>query len=160
MTPAIRLLEDRQIPYDLLSYDAGALDPGQAGYGVAAAAALGLPPVAVFKTLMAEIDGNDPCIAVLPVAERLDGKALAAAGKGRRAALLTAQRSERLSGYVLGAISPLGQRRRLPTFIDRSALAWPRIYVSAGRRGLELGLAPEALVSLCDAVLVDLTAAS
>jgi len=148
------------VPYDLLSYDAGALDPSQSGYGAAAAAALGLPPAAVFKTLMAEIDGSDPCVAVLPVAERLDRKALATAGKGRRAALLPAQRSERISGYLRGAISPLGQRRRLPTFVDRSALPWPRIYVSAGRRGLELALAPAALVNLCDAVLVDLTAAS
>jgi len=160
VTPAVRLLEQHGVPHELLSYDDSTLQPGQAGYGLAAAEALGLPPAAVFKTLLAEIDGKAPCVAVLPVAQRLDGKALGAAAGGRRATLLPADRSERLTGYVLGAISPLGQRRRLPTFIDRSALALAQVYVSAGRRGLELGLAPEALLRLCNADLVDLTAAS
>jgi len=160
VTPAVRLLERQQVPHELLTYDDSALQPGQSGYGVAAAEALGLPPAAVFKTLLAEVDGRRPCVAILSVARRLDGKALAAAAGGRRSALLAAAHSERLTGYVVGAISPLGQRRRLPTYVDRSALALPRVYVSAGRRGLELGLAPAALVRLCDAEVVDLAAAS
>ncbi|GAB3953426.1 hypothetical protein GCM10027614_58830 [Micromonospora vulcania] len=114
------------------------------------AEALGVPPERVFKSLVTEVDG-ELTVAVVPVTGELDLKALAAAVGGKRAALADRAVAERATGYVRGGISPLGQRRRLPTVLDDSALDLPTIYVSAGRRGLQLELTAADLVVLTDA---------
>lgn len=119
-------------------------------YGVEAAAALGLDPGRVFKTLVAEAD-SALVAAVVPVAGELDLRALAAAVGARRAALADPAAAERATGYVVGGISPLGGRRTLPTVVDDSALGQATVFVSAGRRGLQLELAPGDLVALVGA---------
>jgi Cys-tRNA(Pro)/Cys-tRNA(Cys) deacylase len=120
-------------------------------FGMEAARALGLDPAQVFKTLVADVDGR-PTVAVVPVDRSVDLKALAGAMGGKRAAMAEPAAAERVTGYVVGGISPLGQRRRLPTVVDASAMAWPTILVSAGRRGLDVELAPGDLVALTGAV--------
>jgi len=105
----------------------------------------------VLKTLLVDVDGR-LVVAVVPVAASLDLKALAAAAGGKRAAMADPARAQRSSGYVLGGISPLGQRTRLATVVDASALAWPTVLVSGGRRGLQVELAPDDLVRLTNAV--------
>ena len=112
---------------------------------------LGLDPARVYKTLVADVDGT-LTVAVLPVGAQLDLRAL-----GKRAAMADARAAERATGYVAGGISPLGQRRALPTVVDESALAFASIHVSAGRRGLELELAPEDLVRLTGARVARVT---
>ncbi|MFL6056066.1 MAG: Cys-tRNA(Pro) deacylase [Actinoallomurus sp.] len=126
------------------------VDPDADSYGEAAADALGVPHDRLFKTLVAEVDG-DLTVAVVPVSSSLDLKALAAAAGGKRAAMADPAHAERVTGYVRGGISPLGQRRRLPTVVDSSASGFPTIYVSAGRRGLQIELAPADLVRLTGA---------
>lgn len=146
-TPATVLLSARQVAHELHPYD---VSPDAPNYGALVAAALGVAPAAVFKTLIAEVDGG-LIVAVVPVTGELDLKALAAAAGGKRAALAERAVAERSSGYVRGGISPLGQRKRLRTVIDDSALPLPRMYVSAGRRGLQVSLAPADLIRLTEA---------
>jgi Cys-tRNA(Pro)/Cys-tRNA(Cys) deacylase len=138
MTPAVAAAERAGIPFTLHEY---AHEDG-AAYGEEAAAKLGLDPARVFKTLVVDRDG-ELSVAILPVAAQLDLRAL-----GKRAVLAPRAHAERATGYVLGGISPLGQRRRLPTLVDESALAFATVFVSAGRRGLELELAPADLLVL------------
>jgi Cys-tRNA(Pro)/Cys-tRNA(Cys) deacylase len=152
MTPAILAARRAGIEFRIHEY---AHDPGAASYGLEAAAALGVAPERVFKTLVAEVDGR-LVVAVVPVAARLDLKALAAAAGGKRAALAEAAAAERATGYVTGGISPLGQRRRLPTWLDASAAGHATIHVSAGRRGLEIELQPAELARLTGARLAPL----
>ncbi|MFJ7154813.1 Cys-tRNA(Pro) deacylase [Streptomyces sp. NPDC101118] len=127
-------------------------DPSVASYGDEAAAAMGVSPDRVFKTLIAEVDGA-LAVAVVPVAGSLDLKALASALGAKKAVMADPAAAERSSGYVRGGISPLGQRRKLPTVLDSSASGHPTICVSAGRRGLEVELAPADLAALTGAVL-------
>ncbi len=144
-TPAVRALERARVAHTLHTYD-----PEHAeghGYGEAAVAALGQDPRQVFKTLVARVDGA-LTVAVVPVAGSLDLKALAAATGGRKATMADPADAERATGYVLGGISPLGQRKALPTVVDESALGFPTVMVSAGRRGLQVELAPADLVRL------------
>ena len=138
-TPATLALTRAGIPFTTHAYDH---DPRSSSYGLEAAAALGLDPAAVFKTLVAEVDGS-PVVAIVPVSGTLDLKALAAACGGRRADLAEAATAQRLTGYVVGGISPIGQRRPLPTLLDESAILLATVYVSGGRRGLDIGLAPD-----------------
>ena len=119
-------------------------------FGMEAAQALGLDPAQVFKTLLADVDGR-LTVAVVPVDRSLDLKALATAVGGKRAVMAEPAVAERATGYVVGGISPLGQRRALPTVVDASALRWPAVLVSAGRRGLDVELAPDDLVRLTGA---------
>lgn len=147
MTPAIDTARRAGIAFELLSY---AHDPDAASYGQEAAEALGLAPASVYKTLVAAVDGA-LAVALVPVDRTLDLKALAAALGGRRAELAGADAAQRATGYVLGGISPLGQRKKLPTVVHEDALALPTIHVSAGRRGLELALDPSDLVHLTGA---------
>ena len=119
-------------------------DPKAESYGLEAAEALGLDPARVFKTLVVQVDGRLH-VAIVPVARQLDLKALAAAAGGKRAELAKVADAERATGYVAGGISPLGQKKALATVIDESALAHPTVFVSGGRRGLEIELAPEDL---------------
>ncbi|MFJ4698593.1 Cys-tRNA(Pro) deacylase [Streptomyces sp. NPDC088768] len=148
-TPATVALAQAGTSYTLHAY---AHDPAHPSYGEEAAEALGVTPDRVFKTLVAEVDGS-LTVAVVPVAGTLDLKALAAAAGGKRAVMADPAAAERMTGYVRGGISPLGQRRPLPTVIDDSAAAHATICVSAGRRGLEVELAPEDLATLTKAVL-------
>ncbi|WP_424887901.1 Cys-tRNA(Pro) deacylase [Streptomyces sp. XH2] len=148
-TPAIVALEKAGTAFTVHSYDH---DPAAASYGTEAAEALGRDPAQVFKTLVAEVDGA-LTVAVVPVSGSLDLKALAAAVGGKRAAMADPAAAERTTGYVRGGISPLGQRRRLPTALDASARSHATICVSAGRRGLEVELSPGDLAALTDAVI-------
>ena len=146
MTPAIKAAERARVTFEVLEY---AHDPGTRAYGPEAAAALGLPSGAVFKTLVAKAPGL--VVALVPVDRELDLKALAAALGTKRAEMARPEEAERATGYVVGGISPLGQRRALPTVIDASATRLDRMYVSAGRRGLEIALHPADLITLCHA---------
>ncbi|MFJ4436455.1 Cys-tRNA(Pro) deacylase [Streptomyces sp. NPDC088923] len=148
-TPATVALTRAGTAYTLHAYEH---DPAHPSYGEEAAEALGVTPDRVFKTLVAEVDGS-LTVAVVPVAGTLDLKALAAAAGGKRAVMADPAAAERTTGYVRGGISPLGQRKALPTVIDDSAGAHPTICVSAGRRGLEVELAPKDLAALTKAVL-------
>jgi Cys-tRNA(Pro)/Cys-tRNA(Cys) deacylase len=141
-TPAIAAAEKAGIAFRLHPYEH---DPSAASYGLEAAEKLDVDEARVFKTLVVTVTGT-LTVAVVPVAAQVDLRAL-----GKRAALAEAKDAERATGYVLGGISPLGQRRPLPTILDESALAFDSIYVSAGRRGLELELAPRDLVALTGA---------
>jgi Cys-tRNA(Pro)/Cys-tRNA(Cys) deacylase len=144
-TPAVKALDRAQVGYSLHPYDADA--HGEGGYGEAAVAALGADPRRVLKTLVTRVDGV-LTVAVVPVAGTLDLKALAAAAGGRRAAMADPADAERATGYVRGGISPLGQRKALPTVVDATALDFPTVMVSAGRRGLQVELPPAELVRL------------
>jgi Cys-tRNA(Pro)/Cys-tRNA(Cys) deacylase len=145
-TPATALLAKQRVTHQVHSYDHGA---GQA-YGPEAAERLGLDPERVFKTLVAEVDGT-LTVGVVPVSASLDLKALAGAVGGKRARMAEVTAAERATGYVAGGISPLGQRKRLPTVIDESAQRWDTVFCSGGRRGLEIELAPADLSRLCGA---------
>lgn len=109
----------------------------------------------MFKTLLAEVDGS-LVVGIVPVSCLLDLKSLAAAAGGRRAAMADPALAERRTGYVVGGISPIGQRTRLPTWLDESALLWPTVLVSGGRRGFDLELAPADLVAVTGAQLADI----
>lgn len=126
-------------------------DPRAESYGLEAAAALGLDPARVFKTLMIEVDGS-LAVAVVPVAGSLDLKHAAAALGGKRAAMADPAAAQRATGYVLGGISPFGQKRAHPTVVDETALAHATVYVSGGRRGLDLEVRPGDLVAQTRAV--------
>jgi Cys-tRNA(Pro)/Cys-tRNA(Cys) deacylase len=153
-TPATVLLGRYKIEHRLHSYHH---DPRTESYGAEAAAALGVDPCRCFKTLVATVDGA-LAVAVVPVTGSLDLKALAGAMDGKRAAMADPAAAERTTGYVRGGISPLGQRKRLPTVVDASAQAHETVYVSAGRRGLEIELAPGDLVRLTDATVAPIAA--
>ncbi|MCP5035719.1 MAG: Cys-tRNA(Pro) deacylase [Actinomycetia bacterium] len=144
MTPAVTVLDRAGVPYQLLSYDH---DPAAEAYGTEAAEALGLDPQSVFKTLVAVADGMSHIMGVVPVNGRLDLKALARAAGAKRAAMADHHDAERLTGYVVGGISPLGQRKQLATFVDESAESQVVIRISGGRRGLEIELNPGDLVA-------------
>lgn len=149
-TPAIVAAERAKVAYTVHEY---AHDPRAGSYGLEAAEALGVEPARVFKTLLAVVDGSRLVVAVVPVTAQLDLKALSAAAGGRKAELAKPADAERATGYVVGGISPLGQRRRLATFLDASAQAFATVNVSAGRRGLEIELAPGDLVALTGATV-------
>ncbi|MGW7403656.1 Cys-tRNA(Pro) deacylase [Streptomyces sp. NPDC054833] len=148
-TPATVALTAAGVDYTVHSYDH---DPGHPSYGEEAAEAMGVSPDRVFKTLVADVDGR-LTVAVVPVAGSLDLKALATAVGGKRAAMADPVLAERTTGYVRGGISPLGQRKKLPTVLDESASAHTTICVSAGRRGLEVELSPADLAGLTGATL-------
>ena len=138
-TPATVAAERAGIAFTVHEY---VHDPKASSYGLEAAEKLGIDPAHVFKTLVADVDGA-LTVAIVPVAAQLDLKAL-----GKRVSMADAKLAERATGYVTGGISPLGQRKRLPTVLDESALAFETIHVSAGRRGLEIELAPGDLLEL------------
>jgi Cys-tRNA(Pro)/Cys-tRNA(Cys) deacylase len=142
-TPATALLSRQKIAHTLHSYTHGS----GAAYGPEAAELLGLDPARVFKTLVADVDGT-LAVGIVPVSASLDLKALAAAVGGRRARMAELDAAQRATGYVAGGISPLGQKKRLPTVLDSSAEALGTMFCSAGRRGLEVELAPADLIRL------------
>jgi Cys-tRNA(Pro)/Cys-tRNA(Cys) deacylase len=143
VTPAVQAAKRAGIEFRLHEYDG--VDVGDGDYAVAVAAALGQPPARLFKTLVASVDGRLE-VFIVPADKQLD---LRAAGK--RVTLADSAAAERATGYVIGGISPLGQRKRLPATIDETALDWETLLVSAGRRGLQIELAPADLVRLTGA---------
>lgn len=151
-TRATALLVKRGIRHRVHTYDP---DPRADSYGLEAAEALGKPPERVFKTLVAEADGN-LAVGVVPVLGALDLKAFASASGAKKAQLATTSTAERATGYVAGGISPLGQKRRLPVVLDTSATAFEAIYCSAGRRGVEIELSPDDVVALVGAHVADI----
>lgn len=154
-TPAVAVLARAKIAHTLHPYHH---DPTATAFGDEAVAALDLDPARVFKTLVAEVDGKRLAVGVVPVAGHLNLKALAAAVGGKRAAMAAVADAERSSGYVHGGISPLGQRKSLPTVIDSSARGFATIYVSAGKRGLQVELAADDLARATRATFADIAA--
>ena len=154
-TAATALLTRQGIPFTVHAYDH---DPRRGSYGLEAAQAMGVESGRVFKTLVADVDGT-LAVGVVPVAAQLDLKALAAAVGGKKAAMADPAAAERATGYVTGGISPLGQRRRLRVVVDSSALEFPTVFCSGGRRGLEIELAPGDLVRAANAAVAPISRA-
>ena len=148
-TPATVALAAAGIAFTLHEYHH---DPRAQSYGLEAAEALGVDPALVFKTLVANVDGA-LTVGIVPVSGQLDLKALARAVGGSRAAMGDVSAAERATGYVAGGISPIGQKRRHPTVLDETASAYDTVFVSAGRRGLDLEIAPADLVSVTGAIV-------
>ena len=148
MTPAIKAAQAAGVAFRVHEYRH---DPGNRHYGREAAEALGLDPRRVFKTLLValEADPRRLAVAIVPVGGQLDLKAMAAACAAKKVEMADPAVAERATGYLVGGISPLGQKRRLPTVLDASALEFTSIFVSGGRRGLEIELAPGELLRLC-----------
>ena len=153
MTPAITAARKAAIAYTLHEYEH---DPKARSFGLEAAQKLGFDPQRVFKTLIVELDTGALAVAIIPVSAMLNMKHCARAAGARKAALAERSKAERATGYVMGGISPLGQKKRLTTIIDTSALAFDTVYVSGGRRGLDLELAPEDLLRLLNATTAEL----
>lgn len=153
MTPAIDLLKKVSAEHRVHSYSH---DPKAASYGLEAAEKLGVNPAQVFKTLLAASEKGELLVAVVPVAGSLDLKALAQAAGVKKAQMADPQAAQRSTGYLLGGISPLGQKKRLRTFIDSTAQLQTSIYVSAGRRGLEVELSAATLAEHTGALFADL----
>ena len=150
MTPAINLLRKAGIAHRVLSYPH---EPGTASYGLEAADKLGLDATTVFKTLLAASEKNELLVAIVPVAGQLDLKALALAAGCKKCEMADKDAAQRATGYLVGGISPLAQKKHLRTFLDASAMALPELHISTGRRGLEVALAPAELVRLTAATL-------
>jgi Cys-tRNA(Pro)/Cys-tRNA(Cys) deacylase len=151
MTPAIKLAQKARITHTVHEYSH---DVSADSYGMEAAEKLGLSPERVFKTLVVKLDGKDLAVGVIPVSTMLSMKLIAKAAGAKKAIMAEPQEVERSTGYVLGGVSPLGQRKGLKTFIDTSATNFQTIYVSAGRRGLEIELMPGDLERLTDGSMV------
>lgn len=154
MTPAILELDAAGIVYELHEYERG---DSLHDFGIEAAATLGLDPDQVFKTLLVEVDGGQ-AVAIVPVSGRVGLKAVGRALGAKRVAMCDPAVAERITGYVRGGISPFGQKRRLPTVIDEMAIIFDTIYVSGGKRGLDLSIAPGDLIGLLDATVADIAA--
>lgn len=155
VTPAVRVLTEAGIDFRIGEYERG---DELRDFGREAAEALGLSADEVFKTLVVVCDGDELVVAVVPVSCSLSMKLLASAVGAKRAVMCDPTVAERSSGYVVGGISPIGQRRRLRTVIDESAELFDVVYVSGGRRGLDIGLAPCDLIEVTGAVVAPITA--
>ena len=153
MTPATQLLDKQAVAYRLHQYEQATAN---SDYGIDASEQLGVAPEQVFKTLVAELDSHALVVAIVPVSSRLHMKSLANAAGAKKAFMADRARVEKTTGYVLGGVSPLGQKKALPTFIDTSAQAFDTIFVSGGRRGLEIELAPDDLSALTSARFANL----
>lgn len=153
MTPGIDAARKAGIFHTIHEYEH---DSASAGYGDEAAEKLGIDPARVFKTLVVLVDGKNLVVGLVPVTSMLSMKLIAKAAGGKKAVMADPQDVQRRTGYVLGGVSPLGQKTRLQTVIDASAQAFDTIYISAGRRGLEIELAPDDLAHLTGAKLAPL----
>jgi len=153
MTPALDLLKKARAEHRVHSYEH---DPKSASYGLEAAEKLGLDPLRVFKTLLASSEKGELLVAVVPVGGTLDLKALAHAAGVKKCEMADPQAAQRATGYLVGGISPLGQKKRLRTFIDQSAQQHETIHVSAGRRGLEVELAAAVLAAQTQAQFAEI----
>ncbi len=145
MTPAIKALEKAKAPFKVHEYSHY---PTAESYGLEAAEKLGIEASRVFKTLVVMLDAKDYAVGVIPVSSMLSMKQIAKAAGAKKAVMADKQQVERMSGYVLGGVSPFGQKKLLKTFIDSSAKLHPTVFVSAGRRGLEVELTPEVFIQL------------
>lgn len=155
MTPAIELLRACGIAHSVHEYTH---DREAGSYGEEAVAALGLEADAVFKTLLVTLDDGTHAVGVVPVSARLDLKAIAAAAGAKKAVMTDARAAERRTGYVVGGISPFGQKWPSPTFVDEWATALDIVHCSGGRRGLEIAVAPDAFVTALDATFAPIAA--
>ncbi|HBN14422.1 MAG: Cys-tRNA(Pro) deacylase [Gammaproteobacteria bacterium] len=155
MTPGIDAASKAGIKYRIHEYTH---DPAHASYGLEAAEKMQVSPDRVFKTLVAALDTRELLVAVIPVSTSLNMKLLAKAAGGKKAAMAEVNAVQRSTGYVLGGVSPLGQKKRLRTFIDTSATDFATIFVSAGKRGLEIELSPNDLKTLTAAQFAALSA--
>lgn len=149
MTPAIQLVKKNKIPFVLHEYDH---DPSVRGYGEEAARKLKVAPGQLFKTLVVSMGSNGLAVGMVPVSGQLDFKAIANALGAKKVTLADKHQAERSTGYITGGISPLGHKKQLPTIIDASALTLERVFVSAGRRGLQISLSPRHLAHLTRAI--------
>ena len=158
-TPAIKALVTAEVPHEVLRYHH---DPQNVSFGDEAvnelAGAGGVDRDQIFKTLVVALPKNGLAVAVLPVGSQLSLKAAAAALGVAKATMAERAAAERSSGYVIGGISPFGQRKRLPTVVDESALRWDRVLCSAGKRGWDVAVHPQDLIRLTDAVTADIRA--
>ncbi|WP_375449615.1 Cys-tRNA(Pro) deacylase [uncultured Devosia sp.] len=150
-TPATIALTTAGVTFATATYD---YDPGSDRVGLQAAAAMGVAPGVVFKTLMAEVDGKPVCV-VVPSDEEVNMKKLAAAVGGKHAAMMKPADAERLTGYKVGGISPLGQKRKVPTVVEETAVLLDEIFINGGQRGLQLRIKPEDAVAALAAMLAD-----
>lgn len=150
MTPAINSAKHAGIAFHVHDY---AHDAAAESYGLEAAEKLGVPPAQVFKTLVVMLDGKQLAVGMVPVDKQLGLKQIAKAAGAKKATMAAPAEVERATGYVLGGVSPLGQKKRLASFLDASAEGFATLYVSAGRRGLEIELSPNDLLTLCQARL-------
>ena len=153
MTPGILAAKKAGVPFTVHEYDH---DPSAPSFGLEAAEKLGVPPERVFKTLVVALDGKELAVGIIPVDAMLSMKLIAKAAGAKKAVMAQPADVERATGYVLGGVSPLGQKKRLRTFIDSSAEAFSTILVSAGRRGLDIELSPNDLKKLTGASFVPL----
>lgn len=154
MTPAIKKATSEKIHFHIHEYEH---DPESTSYGEEAAIKLGLDKSSVFKTLVVDLGEKKLAVAVIPVSTQLDLKLFAKSAGAKKALMADKKDAERSTGYVLGGISPIGQRKKLKTIIDRSAKDYQSIYVSAGRRGLEIELSPNDLCLLTQGVFQDIS---
>ena len=145
MTPGINAAKKAKIPFTLHEYEH---DPAAASYGLEAAEKLGVDAARVFKTLVVDLGNKQLAVGIVPVSDLLSMKHIAKAAGAKKASMAAVDEVERSTGYVLGGVSPLGQKKRLKTFLDSSAQAFETIMVSAGRRGLEIELSPDDLLRL------------
>ena len=153
MTPGINVARKNKIAHKVHEYDH---DSSSESYGLEAAEKLGVPVARVFKTLVVSLDNKELAVGVIPVSSMLSMKLMAKAAGAKKASMAAQSEVERSTGYVLGGVSPLGQKKRLRTIIDSSARSHPTVYVSAGRRGLEIELSPDDLESLVNGVLAEI----
>ncbi len=154
MTPAIKSLQKAKVNFKIHEYSH---DPAAESYGLEAAEKMGVNPELVFKTLVVMLDAKDYAVSVIPVSDMLSMKNIAKAAGAKKAAMADKADVERITGYVLGGVSPLGQKKRLKTFIHSSAQAQTTIFFSAGRRGLEIEMAPQDLKNQTGGQFADLT---
>lgn len=154
MTPAIDLLINQKISHQIHEYQH---DPACQAYGLEAAEKIGVPVEEVFKTLVVKLDAKQLAVAIIPVATKLSMKSIAKAAKAKKAVMAEAIEVQRSSGYVLGGVSPIAQKRQLPTFINDSCRTLETIYISGGRRGLDIALSPTDLQQLLNANYAALT---
>jgi Cys-tRNA(Pro)/Cys-tRNA(Cys) deacylase len=153
LTPGIKAADHAGVDYTLHQYQH---EPEAESWGIEAAEKLGIDPCRVFKTLVVSLDGKELVVGMVPVNAMLSLKELARAAKGKKAIMADQQTVERSTGYVLGGVSALGQKKRLRTFIDDSAEEFTTVFISAGRRGLEIELAPAALASVTEGAFAPL----
>ncbi|WP_165723362.1 MULTISPECIES: Cys-tRNA(Pro) deacylase [Pseudoalteromonas] len=153
MTPAIELLKKQKIPFEVLSYEH---DAGNSQYGLEAVEKLNLDSAQVYKTLVLETHERQLIVAVTPVSQQVNLKQLAKLCGAKKVAMAAPQKVQASTGYILGGVSPLAQKKRLATFIHSSASLFDTIYVSAGKRGLEIALSPTNLAALTSAKFGDL----